>query len=92
MLSCVLGKLVQCSWGNLARKMSETSRKSKSVSRNNSIIVPPDKVQEIRENLEECEEYEDEGFDDEDTTIDVRVRFQVRIYGFMDFWNEFFKQ
>ena len=56
--------------------------KTKSVSRNNSIIVPPDKVQEIAENLEECEEYEDEGFDDEEATIDVRVRFKVRIYGF----------
>ena len=59
--------------------MSETSRKPKSVSRNNSIVLPLDKVQETGENLEECEEYEDEGFDDEEATIDVRVRFQVRI-------------
>lgn len=57
--------------------MSE-SKKLKSVSRNNSIIVPPDKVLETVENLEECEEFEDEGFDDEDATIDVRVRFKVR--------------
>ena len=59
--------------------MAESAKKAKSISRTNSITPNPEKALEnVNNNLEECAEYEDEGFDDEVVPIEVRVRFEVR--------------